>query len=125
MIKIGFTGKPVQHRFAALISGSPVPLELVAWGHGGRPFERAFHERFAAHWSHGEWFHYSAEVGAAVRLIGMGGHCATHINPDEYPRGIFIAHVLHGHDSERVRCMDPNYVPKWVREQYAYDGRYE
>jgi len=114
LTKIGFTSHPVEHRLKALRAGSPVPLELVAWGVGGREYERAFHEMFAASWSHGEWFRNTLDLIGLRDAIGIDGDLKTVIDPAEYPRGIFIAHVMAGVDSERVRALDPNYVPTWV-----------
>ena len=115
-VKIGFTGKDsVDQRFAALAAGSPVPLALAAWGEGGRAYERAFHEKFATSWSHGEWFKLTPELEAIMERIGQGGPLPSVIDPTQFPRGIFIAHVLAGVDSDRARCLDPNYTPRWER----------
>jgi len=116
MTKIGFTSHPVEHRLKSLRAGSPAPLELMAWGIGGREYERAFHEMFAASWSHGEWFRTTLDLVAARNVIGMGGDLRAVINPADYTRGIFVAHMMAGIDSERVRTLNPDYVPAWVAQ---------
>ena len=114
MTKIGFTSHAVELRLKSLRAGSPAPLELIAWGVGGREYERAFHEVFAASWSHGEWFRTTFEMVVARKAIGFGGDLRAVINPADYTRGIFAAHVLAGVDSERVRALDPSHIPSWV-----------
>lgn len=112
--KIGFTSHPVEHRLKALRGGSPVPLHLMAWGVGGREYERAFHEMFAASWSHGEWFRNTLDLIVVRDAIGIDGELRAVIDPADYRRGIFVAHVMAGVDSERVRALHPDYIPPWV-----------
>ena len=54
-IKIGFT-VGLKDRLAALRASSPVKLKLLATCHGHATREAAYHEQFAEHRLHGEWF---------------------------------------------------------------------
>lgn len=56
MIKIGWTARAPESRLAALQTGSPVKLRLIAVMPGDREDEYNLHGRWAALWSHGEWF---------------------------------------------------------------------
>ena len=67
LIKIGCASDP-EARLRTLSTGSPEPLELLAvWRDGGRWAERQMHELFASFRSHGEWFHPSRELYAAIK----------------------------------------------------------
>lgn len=52
----------VRDRVASLQVGSPVKLVIRATFPGGHGVERQFHERWAAHHSHGEWFKPCPEI---------------------------------------------------------------
>lgn len=61
LVKIG-TSRDPRKRFQTLRLGSPAPLRLLACIPGGRPEERALHNRFARCRRHGEWFDATAEL---------------------------------------------------------------
>lgn len=65
LVKIGKTGD-IKKRLAAMRTGSPTELRLVAWLAGD--IESSLHTMLAAHRVHGEWFTYVPEVD---RLIGL------------------------------------------------------
>lgn len=54
-VKIGTTIAPLE-RLAAFQLGSPIKLSILALVAGGAKEEKAFHQRFAEHRTHGEWF---------------------------------------------------------------------
>lgn len=54
-VKIGVATDP-KARLAQLQTGNPEKLELLATCHGGEPFERKLHTRYAASRVQGEWF---------------------------------------------------------------------
>jgi hypothetical protein len=54
-IKIGYSKNPKKRR-AGLQSATPGQLVLLGAIHGGLEHERAYHEKFAQHRLHGEWF---------------------------------------------------------------------
>ena len=60
LVKIG-TSQSVTNRLRAIQSCSPVPLTLLASGHGGTTEERALHRYYATQRQHGEWFSLSNE----------------------------------------------------------------
>jgi hypothetical protein len=64
-IKIGVSANP-ESRLAAIQTGSPIPLRILATVLGGYDAERAYHARFAAHRAQGEWFERHPEVLAEI-----------------------------------------------------------
>jgi hypothetical protein len=46
--------------------GSPVRLSILALTTGARDVERSYHERFAAHRLHGEWFAPHPDILAEI-----------------------------------------------------------
>jgi hypothetical protein len=56
LIKIGYTDKPAEERLAALQTGSPRGLRLLAVIDGCRRDERSYHALFLEHSVRGEWF---------------------------------------------------------------------
>ena len=65
-IKIGIAADP-DARLAQLQVASPEPLAVVAVRrNAGREVERSLHERLGSSRSHGEWFHPTDDVLAAV-----------------------------------------------------------
>lgn len=72
VIKIGCSYQP--HQRARMISAhSPAPVRLIAVIDGDGKAERSFHERFAAHRSHNEWFREEGEVVDFIReVFGQG-----------------------------------------------------
>lgn len=70
-IKIGFSVS-VEARLATIRAHSPIPVGLLATAPGGEERERAYHEQFAAHRLHGEWFERCPEIMAEIaRLTPM------------------------------------------------------
>ncbi len=65
-IKIGSSRKP-DARLAALQSGCPVRLEILALCQGGFERERGYHLRFAADRLHGEWFARNDKLERLIR----------------------------------------------------------
>lgn len=68
-IKIGYTTRSPGERLAALQTGSPEPLEVLAvLAPASLADERAIHRALAAHRLHGEWFDREP-VEALVALL--------------------------------------------------------
>lgn len=61
-IKIGFTQGKVEKRLAALQTGSPTKLTVVAVHPGSDDDERRFHNRHSSKRLHGEWFEMDEEL---------------------------------------------------------------
>jgi len=55
-IKIGYSGGSIERRLAALQTGHPEPLRLLASMGGDRSTEAELHRRFHTHRRSGEWF---------------------------------------------------------------------
>ena len=55
-IKIGYSGGPIERRLAALQTGHPEPLRLLAAVDGDRSTEAELHRRFHPYRRSGEWF---------------------------------------------------------------------
>ena len=55
-VKIGYTGNKPEARLAALQTGCPAPLTLIAYIDGSPELERDFHNTFADLRMTGEWF---------------------------------------------------------------------
>lgn len=67
LVKIGVAANP-DGRLRTLRTMSPVSLRLVLTIPGvGAAGEAELHQRFAAHRSHGEWFHPAAELTAFIQ----------------------------------------------------------
>lgn len=54
-VKVGVT-VDIAQRLGTLQGGSPVPLRLYGWMHGGYKVESAIHRQYARLRRHGEWF---------------------------------------------------------------------
>jgi hypothetical protein len=67
-IKIGQSGN-LAARLKTLQNHSPVPLSVLASTGGGMFAELAYHERFAAHRLHGEWFERHPDILAEIDRI--------------------------------------------------------
>jgi hypothetical protein len=83
-IKIGIAVSP-EERLAALRSGSPVELILLATGQGSYETERFVHFTFWNHHSHGEWFFAHPDILAAVEHVKRTGFVPSHLIP---PAGV-------------------------------------
>jgi hypothetical protein len=66
LVKIGYTASHPRGRFRRLAATCPVALEPMALRRGSLETERLYHARFAALWSHGEWFRIASEIEAEV-----------------------------------------------------------
>lgn len=55
-IKIGFTSRSVESRMAAMQTGHPAQLRILATVRGGMPLERTLHREFKDCHARGEWF---------------------------------------------------------------------
>jgi hypothetical protein len=68
-VKIGYSATP-KDRIASLQTGCPQPLEVLGiWNAGTKTDEKAYHERFAAHRTHGEWFHAVPDILAEASAL--------------------------------------------------------
>jgi hypothetical protein len=67
-IKIGVSSS-VAVRFRTLQAYSPVPLEILAVRQGSEATECAYHDWFAAHRLHGEWFSPAPEILAEIARL--------------------------------------------------------
>lgn len=68
LIKIGYTGRPLQYRLSAL-RREHGPLEVLATHKGGRDAEDAQHKRFKDCRVTGEWFRPEPELLAHIERI--------------------------------------------------------
>lgn len=69
-IKIGYSEYPLS-RLGVLQTGSPIRLRIMALRRAPISVERQYHEQFAAHRLHGEWFTRCPEIEAEItRLVG-------------------------------------------------------
>jgi hypothetical protein len=75
-IKIGAT-YDVAKRLSSLQCGCPITLSVLATAPGGRPVERAYHQRFAAHRSHREWFTRAPEIMTEIDRLRGENKCDT------------------------------------------------
>jgi hypothetical protein len=75
-IKIGFT-TTLDVRLRRLRANSPIPLSILASKQGVAWDERAYHQLFAAHRLHGEWFDRHPDILAEIeRLSPTTGEAA-------------------------------------------------
>jgi hypothetical protein len=72
LVKIGYTKGDVEVRLAALQTGSPVRLAVLATVDGGRQEELRLHECFARSRAHGEWFWPSQEIRDFIHGLTHG-----------------------------------------------------
>lgn len=76
LIKIGSSESPLA-RVRQLQTGSPCRLRLITAVPAGLASESELHDRFAAHRSHGEWFHPHLDLVAFIadagRKYGVSG----------------------------------------------------
>lgn len=68
-IKIGYSTNPVQQRLAALQTGHPEPLRVLAEVEGDRSVEADLHQRFRRHRMKGEWFRPDPELIAFIAVL--------------------------------------------------------
>lgn len=61
-VKIGFTAGPIAYRLAAIQTGCPERLDVIAVIDGSPKDEMALHKRFAAYRTHGEWFRREGDL---------------------------------------------------------------
>lgn len=69
-IKIGMAYDLIK-RLADLQCGSPIRLSILASGPGGRKDEAFYHQRFAAHRLHGEWFERHPDILAEIERLSL------------------------------------------------------
>jgi hypothetical protein len=69
-IKIGTTGI-LRDRIAALRTGNPYPLEMVAMLRGGRDIERAFQHEFIEYQHSREWFRLEGRLKEFLALPAL------------------------------------------------------
>lgn len=70
LAKIGIATDPWK-RLAALQTGSPTKLRLIAAGPGGREREKTIHATLSGYRSHGEWFSLpDREIAALSTELG-------------------------------------------------------
>jgi hypothetical protein len=67
-IKIGTSTIPEQ-RLKTLHHSSPVPLRILALVEGDRWVEKDYHDRFAEHRRHGEWFDRAPELMREIETL--------------------------------------------------------
>lgn len=67
-IKIGLA-LDVGRRLAQIRTISPVPITLLATAEGGRAKEHQYHQRFAEHRMHGEWFHPHPDILSEIERL--------------------------------------------------------
>ena len=67
-VKIGYTSS-LKMRVNELWKRVGCPLELYAIAYGGRDLEREYHNRFAAHRLHGEWFVHCPEIADEISRL--------------------------------------------------------
>lgn len=67
-IKIGYSIDPPS-RLRALQSSSPLVLTILATRAGGAARETAYHQQFAEHRLHGEWFTRTPEIEAEIARL--------------------------------------------------------
>lgn len=67
LVKIGRTNDHPDFRFEVLATMSPVKLTMLGAIHGRSDHERALHDVFRMHRSHGEWFHYRDELSVYIQ----------------------------------------------------------
>lgn len=65
-VKIGIA-HDVEARFRALMATNPHPMKCVKVLLGGRPVERALHQRFAAHRHRDEWFRIEGKLAEWIK----------------------------------------------------------
>jgi len=68
-IKIGYTTEEVRRRLAALQTGNPHKLKILAWIHSPRTREAELHAQFAHARLEGEWFSPVPELLALIESL--------------------------------------------------------
>lgn len=68
-VKIGFTQQPIKERLKCIQNGSPVKLHVLATVPANRIHEKWYHQQFAAHRLHGEWFARVPEIEAEIERL--------------------------------------------------------
>lgn len=69
LVKIGYTGGPLETRMYALQVGLPFRLGVILTLDGGKDIERRLHRRFKTDRVHGEWFKPSKRIRDYIRSI--------------------------------------------------------
>jgi hypothetical protein len=68
VVKIGFA-RDITERIRKLAPGCPAPLRLLGTVPGDLKIEQHYHERLAAHRTHGEWFKLCPALEAIISGI--------------------------------------------------------
>ena len=69
-VKIGYSSGMGRKRLAAMQTGNPHRLSLLAVFEGDEDRERELHKYFKADRIRGEWFHYSEDIHLCIRNNG-------------------------------------------------------
>lgn len=93
-IKIGFSHQP-NERLAILQTAHWCRLSIVAKAEGSLADEREYHDRFAAHRLHGEWFAPHPDILAEIERLNAGAAIPRQRNAAlGATKGRFVRHVI-------------------------------
>lgn len=122
VVKIGYTKFHPSARLQSLQTGSPAPLEIIAYIDGDPALEKAFHKTFAELQWRGEWFlldrklhdflHYFSELPCDDRYVSR-----EMLGVSLYDN-VFAPHSSHPKwtDEEYLQSAKPDFLRNWFPE---------
>lgn len=82
-IKIGYTSD-IARRLTELQTSCPIKMSVLALIEGEMSDEIALHDKFSHLSSHGEWFHYSAEIDDFINKLDRSLIWKYGLEPDDH-----------------------------------------
>ena len=103
-VKIGFTERELWRRLAALQTGNPEKIYLIACISGDRDREASLHDLFRSYRSHGEWFRIEGRLRALLKDLYTRWTRRLEVKPSAAEKELMeITRVIDMNDEDLMR----------------------